>query len=126
MHVPVTEDVSDLKNSDYLCRHYPDGSVEIMSPCVPAFREDAQPTHQIFADRSFKTVYCTDEFAVRILRAGCSNVIFMHPSHGYPNLSRHFRTLRGIEEIVKWDDSEGVLHTRLIREISLGAGSGVS
>ena len=27
MHVPVTEDMSDPKNSDYICRHRPDGSV---------------------------------------------------------------------------------------------------
>lgn len=126
MHVPVTEDVSDLKNSDYFCRHHPDGSLEIISPIVAAFRDDAQPSHCIFADRSFKCVYCTDEFALRVLRAGCSGVFFMHPSHEFSGHNRHFRTLRGIEEIVERDSSSGILRTRLIQEIPLNADSGVS
>jgi hypothetical protein len=85
MHVPVTDDVSDLKNSEYPCRHHPDGSLEIVSPIAPAFRDEAQPVHQIFADRSFKTVYCTDEFALRVLWAGCTGVRFFgsRPS-GWP------------------------------------------
>jgi hypothetical protein len=126
MHVPVTEDVSDLKNSEYLCRHHPDGSLEINSPIAPAFRDDAQPAHQIFVDRSFKTVYCTDEFALRVLRAACSGVIFMYPSHSFPGLNRHFRTLRGIEEIVKSDPSRDILRTRLIQKIPLNVDSAVS
>lgn len=126
MHVPVTEDVSDLKNSDYLCRHHPDGSLEINSPIAPAFRDDAQPVHQIFAERSFKTVYCTDEFALRILRAGCSGAFFIHPSHYFPGPNRYFRTLRGIEEILERDSSHDVPSTRLIQEIPLKADSAVS
>ena len=41
MHVPVTEDVSDLENSDYLVRHRADGSLEIDSPNNVVFRPDA-------------------------------------------------------------------------------------
>jgi hypothetical protein len=126
MHVPVTEDVSDLKNSDYFCRHHPDGSLEIMSPIIPAFREDAQPVHEIFADRLFKTVYCTDDFALRVLRAGCSGVYFMHPSRDYTQPIRRFRTLRGIEEIIGWDSARKIPRTNLIQEIPLGADSAVS
>lgn len=126
MHVPVTEDVSDLKNSEYLCRHHPDGSLEIISPVAPAFRDNAQPAHEIFADRSLKQVYCTDEFALRVLRAGCSGVLFMHPSVDIAFRHRRFRTLRGIEEIVEWDASQEILHARLVQEIPSKADSAAS
>ena len=55
MHVPVTEDVSDLKNSEYLAtivRMVPSSTIGM--PLAVAFRPDAEPTHEIFYDRSFK------------------------------------------------------------------------
>src|SRR5579862_9343920 len=36
MHVPVTEDVADLINSDYICRHLPDGSIITHGACHSA------------------------------------------------------------------------------------------
>jgi hypothetical protein len=81
MHVPVTEDVSDLKNSKYTRDHLPGDSVKINIPSTVAFRPEAEPTHEIFYDRSFKIIYCTDEFALRVLQAGCSGAGFFHPSH---------------------------------------------
>lgn len=78
MHIPVTEDVADLKNSDYFCRHYSDGSVRPSRiPFSLVFRSDAEPTHDIFYDKFFKIIYCTDEFALRVLKAGCSGVFFL-------------------------------------------------
>jgi len=114
MHVPVTEDVSDLKNSDYSSHHSPDGSVRIGSPRVVAFRPDAEPRHEIFCDRIFKVIYCTDEFAMRVLQAGCSGARFFDPA--IPFFSA-FRTVRGVEEEEKWDPFRKILRTKLIREI---------
>lgn len=76
MHVPVTEDVADLQNSDYLFRHRADGSLEIGTALSATFRPDAQPAYEIFHERSFKHIYCTDELALRVLKAGCSGVFF--------------------------------------------------
>lgn len=114
MHVPVTEDVADLQNSDYLVRHRADGSLEIGTSFSAVFRRDAQPAHEIFRERSFRHIYCTDEFASRVLKAGCSGVFFFDPSHCAGGNSR-LRTLRGVEEIVKW--TSRTMRTKLIREI---------
>lgn len=116
MHIPVTEDVADLKNSDYFCRHYSDGSVRPSSiPFSLVFRRDAEPTHDIFYDKFFKIIYCTDEFALRVLKAGCSGVFFFDPSHPSGNDTR-LRTLRGVEKITKWTSK--VFRTKLIEKIA--------
>jgi hypothetical protein len=114
MHVPVTDDVADLKNSDYLIRHCSDGSLKIGSPHTVVFRPDAQPAHELFYDRSFKVIYCTDEFALRVLRAGCSGAFFFDPSQPFGKNER-LRTLRGVEEIVKW--TKKLFRTKLIEAI---------
>jgi hypothetical protein len=116
MHVPVTEDVADLKNSDYYCRHCSDGSVRPTGiPPSLVFRRDAEPTHEIFYDKFFKIIYCTDEFALRVLKAGCSGAFFFDPSHPSGNDTR-LRTLRGVEKITKWTSK--VFRTKLIEEIA--------
>jgi hypothetical protein len=114
MHVPVTEDVADLQNSDYLVRHRADGSLEIESPRSVAFRPDARPAHEIFRERSFKQIYCTDELAMRVLPAGCSGAFFVDPSRSTGGKTR-FRSLRGVEEIVEWDTT--VMRTKLIQKL---------
>jgi hypothetical protein len=116
MHIPVTEDVSDPKNSDYTYHHFSDGSVTGGSPRAVAFRPDAEPTHEIFYDRFFKVIYCTDEFALRVLRAGCSGIRFFDPARFGGNASA-FRTVRGVEQEVKWDPFRKILRTKLIQEI---------
>lgn len=117
MHVPVTEDVSDPKNSDYTYHHYSDGSVTGGTPHAVVFRPDAEPTHEIFYDRFFKVIYCTDEFALRVLRAGCSGIRFFDPARGFGGNASAFRTLRGVEQEEKWDPFRKILRTKLIREI---------
>jgi hypothetical protein len=115
MHVPVTEDVADPINSDYICRHLPDGSViSDGTPLSVVFRRDAEPKHDIFYDKLFKVIYCTDEFALRVLRAGCSGAFFFDPSRPFGD-DRHLRTLRGVEKIVKW--TKKVFRTKLIEPI---------
>ena len=83
-------------------------------PFSVVFRRDAEPTHEIFYDRLFKVIYCTDEFALRVLQAGCSGVIFVDPSHPGGNDLR-LRTLRGVEEVVKW--TKRIFRTKLIETI---------
>jgi hypothetical protein len=115
MHVPVTEDVADPINSDYICRHRPDDSVVTDGmPLSVVFRRDAEPKHEIFYDKLFNVIYCTDEFALRVLRAGCSGALFFDPSHSGGDGAR-LRTLRGVEEIVKWN--KRVFRTKLIEAI---------
>lgn len=118
MHIPVTEDVVDLKNSDYIYHHFSDGSVTDRLPIAVAFRPDAEPKHEIFYDRFFKVLYCTDEFALRVLRAGCSGIRFLDPAPPFERSSSVFRTVRGVEEEEKWDPFRKILRTKLIREIS--------
>ena len=118
MHVPVTEDVSDPKNSEYSCHHSPNGSVRpVGAPDALAFRPDAEPTHEIFYDRFFKIIYCTDEFALRVLRAGCSGMRFFDPRRPFGGDASAFRTVRGVEQEVKWDPFRKNLRTKLIQEI---------
>jgi hypothetical protein len=108
MRVPVTEDVSDLKNSVYTSDCLPGDSVQILIPSIVAFRPDAEPAHEIFYDRSFKVIYCTGGFALRVLEAGCSGAGFFHPSQFFDGADKRFRTLWGIEEIVKWNCTDEI------------------
>ena len=115
LHVPVTEDVSDPHNSDYICHHRSDGSIDASGmPLVAVFRQDAEPAHEIFYDKLFRVIYCTDEFVLRILKASCSGAFFFDPSQPFGNHTR-LRTLRGVEEIVKW--TKKVFRTKLIETI---------
>jgi hypothetical protein len=117
MHIPVTEDVCDPKNSDYLCHHRSDGSVSPIGAPLAVFRPDAEPTHEIFYDRFFKVPYCTDELALRVLRAGCSGIRFFDPTRPFGGNASAFRTVRGVEQEVKWDPFRKILRTKLIQEI---------
>jgi hypothetical protein len=112
MHVPVAEDVSDPKHSEYSLRHRPEGVELFGRPASVAFRPDAEPVHEIFYDRFFKVTFCTDALALRVLKAGCTGMRFLDP-----NLHNgRFRTLRGLEES-KWDRAQKALRNKLIREI---------
>jgi hypothetical protein len=115
MHVPVTEDVADLQNSDYLIEHHSDGSQGVGTLFSLVFRMDARPAHEIFHERSFKYIYCTDEIALRVLQAGCSGAFFVDPCRWSGGGNLRFRSLRGLEEIVEWDSK--VMRTELVREI---------
>lgn len=104
MHIPVTEDISDPINSDYTRHQRPDGSVVPSGiPHSVVFRPDAEPKHEIFYDGFFRAVYSTEEFALRVLKADCSGVRFFDPSCSSAGSSAQFRTVRGVEQEVKWD-----------------------
>jgi hypothetical protein len=115
MHVPVTEDVADLENSDYLIRHCADGSLKIGSPNNVVFRPDARPAHELFYDRYFKFIYCSDALAARVLRAGCTGAFFFDASRWSGRANQRIRTRRGVEEIVKW--TKRTFRTKLIEAI---------
>jgi len=114
MHVPVTEDVSDPERSDYTFRHRPSGDEVEGRPDAVAFRRDVDPASEIFYDRFFKVVFCTDALALRVLRAGCTEVRFVDPVdlRGW----NRFRTLRGVEES-EWDPKRKIFRDKLIQEI---------
>jgi hypothetical protein len=112
MHVPVTEDVSDPEHSKYSLRHRPEG-VELWGrPASVAFRPDAEPAHEIFYDRFFRVIFCTDALALRVLKAGCTGMRFLDPDLH----NDRFRTLRGVEKS-EWDPAQKARRNKLIREI---------
>jgi hypothetical protein len=116
MEPEVAEKALDLKRTEYQMR-----PILPEIPFVPfvtgrlALRLDAAPKHDLFYDSFFtKELFCTDTFALRVLRAGCTGLRFMDPnSRGDRNL---FRTLRGIEESVG-QDSNGVKITQVVEAI---------
>lgn len=114
MHVPVSQDVSDPERSEYMLRHRPEGVEVFGAPHAVAFRPDAEPAHEIFYDRFFKAVFCTDEFALRVLWAGCTGMSFVDPTdlRGW----KRIRTLRGVEKS-EWDPARKTFGNKLIREI---------
>jgi len=86
-------------------------------PLLPSHRRDAEPKHEIFYDRFFKLLYCTDELALRVLRAGCSGIRFFDPTRRFGGPASAFRTLRGLEHEDKWDPFRKILRTKLIQEM---------
>jgi hypothetical protein len=115
MHVAVTEDVSNPERSDYTLRHRPEGDELWGAPHAVAFRQEAEPSHEIFYDQFFKVAFCTDELALRVLRAGCTGMRFLDPARLNRAGSNH-RTLRGVEES-EWDPVRMTFRDKLIREI---------
>ena len=116
MHIPVAEDVTDPERSDYTFRHRPEGVELWGAPDAVAFRPDAEPAHEIFYDRFFKIALCTDEFALRVLQAGCTGMRFLDPTQLNRAGSCH-RTLRGVEKADEWDWVRKRPYVKLIREI---------
>jgi hypothetical protein len=114
MHVPVAAEVTDPERSEYTLRHRPDGVELWGAPDTVAFRPDAEPAHELFYDRFFKIALCTEEFALRVLRAGCTGMRFLDPIH-LNGAGTYHRTLRGVEEAGVWVGK--TLTSKLIREI---------
>ena len=82
-------------------------------------RSDIVPAHELFYDGFFHShLFCTEAFAMRILKAGCTGVSFVDPSRLGFGINRRYRTLRGIEERVGWDAVNKVEITELIQSIA--------
>ena len=116
LHVPVAEDVTDPERSDYMFRRRPEGVELWGAPNAVAFRPDAEPAHEIFYDRFFKIALCTDEFALRVLRAGCIGMRFLDPTQ-LNRAGSCYRTLRGVEKADEWDPVRKSTSIKLVREI---------
>lgn len=106
-----SENVSFSTQDEYLSSLlYGPGDIDIL----------AEPTHEIFHDRRFLgSIFCTDEFAVRVLAANCTGVRFFDPQHREAIRPMRFRTLAGLEEEGTWDPFEKVERTTLIERMEL-------
>jgi hypothetical protein len=118
MEVAVTEDVADPEKSDYeMRRPRPDLPLSPSHFRHYAFRPDAAPKHGLFYDSFFRSVFCTEAFALRVLKSGCTGMEFNDPNN--PQQGRYFsRTLRGIEEYIDWDPVNGVSITEVVQAIN--------
>jgi hypothetical protein len=114
MHVPVTEYMPDLKTLPYRPSETPAHPVESTMPSAAVSCGEAQLTHELFYDRFRDFIYCTDEFAVRLLRSDCSGIFFWEPFDYFAHRGRRSRTLRGIEEM-RWDPISNSMRSMLIR-----------
>jgi hypothetical protein len=116
MEIAAIENVADLHKSDYVMRRR---SPELpLTPDVRryAFLPDAAPRHELFCDGFFRDLYCTDAFALRILRSGCIGMAFWDPNN--PQEGQFLiRTLRGIEELVEWNAAKSVEITKVVQAL---------
>jgi hypothetical protein len=117
MVVPVAEDVSDLSKSSFMTTELPGGVTLPMNVQRIAVRPDFQPVHELFHDRFFAEAFCTDQLAVRVLKAGCTGVRFFDPAQLSLAMPMRFRTLRGIEEEGEWDPVRKVELTKVVQMI---------
>jgi hypothetical protein len=116
MHVPVTEYMPDQKDLVYRPLKVPSRSVESRLASAAASGCAAELTHEIFYDRFRDFIFCTDAFAVRVLRSDCSGITFWDPFDYFAGRGLHFRTLRGVEED-RWDPASNSARKFLIRSI---------
>jgi hypothetical protein len=116
MHVPVTEYMSDQKDLVYRPLKVPSRSAESRLASAVASGAAAEPTHEIFYDRFRDFIFCTDEFAVRILQSDCSGITFIDPFDYFADRGLHYRTLRGVEED-RWDPASNGARRLLIRGV---------
>lgn len=103
MQPDVTEDLSDPEQSDYeTSRIMPDLPLTPTYVRRIAFRPDAAPKHDLFFDRFFSLeLFCTEAFAARVLKAGCTGARFTDPC-SLAGGDRFYRTARGVEKVVGW------------------------
>ena len=116
MHVPVTEYMSDQKDLVYRPLKVPSRLAESRLASAVASGAAAEPTHDIFYDRFRDFIFCTDEFAVRILQSDCSGITFIDPFDYFADRGLRYRTLRGVEED-RWDPASNSARSMLIRGV---------
>ena len=76
-------------------------------------REDITPPYDLFYESTVRCLMCSDAFALRVLRSTCTGMSFADPGHMYGSNIR-FRTLRGIEEELGWDEKTRQTTVRLV------------
>jgi hypothetical protein len=120
MSIPVTEEISDPSKSNYMSPEiYPGGPIGsvLRFPQLIALRSDVQPMHDLFLDSFFGEPFCTDYFALRLLQANCTGVLFIDPNHMTCEHVR-FRTLRGVEEEVQSRFRRQTRTTKVVEPLS--------
>ncbi len=116
MQPDIVEDLSDPERSEYeMSRIVPDLPLTPTYVRRIAFRPGAAPKRDLFFDRFFSLeLFCTEAFASRVLKAGCTGATFTDPIC-LANGDRFLRTRRGIEKVVRWDKSGEI--TELVEAI---------
>jgi hypothetical protein len=119
MEPQISEDVSDRDRSNYeMTRFMPDMPFTPRLHGRMAVRSDAAPKHDLFYDAFFSDqLLCTDAFALRVLKAGCTGMWFEDLDS--PTDRTFVRTLRGIEERIRPDPESWTEITELIQAIDL-------
>lgn len=116
MNVANLADAIDISVQVPIMARALDGSEGIVG-FGKSFPSTFRPTHEIFHDRVvLGHVFCTDALALRVLRAGCTDVRFFDPARFLFRPSDPFRTVRGIEQN-SWDPLSKTFETRLIETI---------
>ena len=119
LNVSVTEGVTDPESSNFRMESLMPGGPSIMVDLQSiAFRPDVQPKCSLFCDNFFPGhLFCTDDFAVRVLRAGCTGIRFFETSQLHFAGTMRYRTTQGVEESV-WDPEAETTKTRLVEVIN--------
>lgn len=117
MSVAVTDRVSYARAG----REF-ESEMDFLASLVPdanAIDVTSKPTHRLFHDEQFiGSMYCTDELAMSVLRAGCTGVRFLDPRYSPLVGPMRFRTLRGVEQEGDWDPVKKVERTRVVEEVT--------
>jgi hypothetical protein len=92
-------DMLDPEKSEYQTKPITFKSLRQMRPVRGlVVRPDASPVHELFYDRTFRTLLlCSDVFAERILRAGCTGMAFIDPNGYGSGKDPHLRTLDSVK-----------------------------
>lgn len=117
MGIAARESAVDPGHSEFmLAKITPDSPPMPVGETRIAIKQDFTPQHDLFYDEFFRGhAFCTDAFALRLLRAGCSGVRFMDPDHPVGNRMQ-FRTLRGVERN-DWDEDGKTMTATVVEEI---------
>ncbi|HEX8224994.1 MAG TPA: hypothetical protein VF605_14340 [Allosphingosinicella sp.] len=117
MNVAVTDRISHPQPERIFSSQH-----EFLASLMPgpdAIDVHVKPRYRLFHDEHFLgTPYCTDEFAMALLRAGCTGIRFIDPRHNRIEAPMRFRTLRGVEEEGDWDPVNKVEHTTIVEVVA--------
>jgi hypothetical protein len=118
MVIPVTEEASDPEGSSSTNEELTEYEKVMGEVTRISVRPDFTPVHQLFHDKDTLEPFCTDEFALRLLKSGCTGVRFFVPRRLNLAEPMRFRTLKGIEEEGEWDPVLKIENTRVVEALS--------
>ena len=119
MEAAVTEDLADHGKSKFFSDAIVPRRLGLKLAENIAMRADAAASQELFCEDTFTGyLFCTDTLALRALNAGCTGVWFLDPSRLWGEGRDCFRTLRGLEQYVRWDQRKGREVTRVVETFS--------